>query len=275
MQHIWRWVALTLAILGVPTLMGVNGCSSPLSVSEGSEVDIGRQAAAQVEAQYGVVRDPAMNARVERIGMNIAGASSRRNLPWRFRIVNIEDVNAFALPGGPVYVTRGLLAQGVSDAELAGVLGHEVAHTQLRHGAKAIERAMQYSLLQQLALGGRDGALQAATDIAIQLALELPHSRGDEYQADAVGTRLAYNAGYPADGLLAFLRRLQATGGTSRTPSWLRTHPLTQDRITRESQLVASLQGQSRPVPVALTAEEERIAKALADAKDDEAIIQH
>ncbi len=241
MWCVWRWVVLGLALSGVPFVLGVSGCSSPLHVDQGAEIDIGREAATQVETQVGVVHDPVESPRVERIGLSIARVSTRPKLPWSYQIVDVKEVNAFSLPGGPVYVTRGLLALGVSDDELAGVLGHETAHIQLRHAAKDMERAMRYNLLEQLALGGSSDLVQAGADMALQLALVLPHSRQDEYQADAVGTRLAVTAGYAPDGLLRFLRRLDALHGGSHTPTWLQTHPLTQDRIAREEALVAEL----------------------------------
>jgi len=164
----------------------------------------------------------------------------------------MDDVNALSLPGGPVYVTRGLVALGLSDNEMAGVLGHEIAHIKERHSVKAIERGMTYQLLSELVLSRSSSAVQSAANLAIQLALELPHSRDDEYQADQVGIKLAYNAGYPANGMVLFLRRLQAMSGASRTPEWLSTHPATAERVTRAQEIAAQVQGQPRPVPVAL-----------------------
>jgi predicted Zn-dependent protease len=227
-----------------------------LSINQSTEVDIGRQAATDLERQYGVVNDPAAQARVTRIGERIAGLTPRADLPWTFKILNDASVNALALPGGFIYVTRGLMDLNLPDTELAGILGHEIAHVTERHSVKAIQRNMQYSLLSELILGRSSEGLQTAASLALQFAVELPHSRGDEYDADGVGTRLAYNAGYQANGLLLFLTRLQQISGPSRTPAWLSTHPLTTERIEREQQLVASLQGQPRPVPVTYTGDE-------------------
>lgn len=249
-MHAWRLLFIIIVlVIGLPVLIGP-GCSSPLSINQSTEIDIGQQAAADLERQYGVTNDPTGTVRITRIGGRIAGLTTRADLPWSFKILNDNSVNALSLPGGFIYVTRGLMDLNVSDNELAGVLGHEVAHVVERHSVKAIQRNMQYSLLSELVLGRSSQGLQTAANLAVQYTLELPHSRGDEYQADEVGTKLAYNAGYPANGLLQFLTRLQEISGPSRTPAWMSTHPLTQDRITREQQLVAGLQGQARPVPV-------------------------
>jgi len=261
-----RWWKLFLGsvLLGLSVMLGVTGCNNGggiVSIDEQTEIDIGKQAAADLERQYGVVNDPVQTPRIQRIGRAIAAVSGRPNLPWTFKIINMNDVNALSLPGGPVYVTKGLVALGLSDNEMAGVLGHEIAHIKERHSAKAIERGMTYQLLSELVLSRSSGAVQTAANLAIQLALELPHSRDDEYQADQVGIKLAYNAGYPANGVLLFLQRLQALSGRSNTPEWLRTHPLTADRITRAQQIVAQVQGQPRPVPVALIGDKQPAMK--------------
>jgi predicted Zn-dependent protease len=261
-------IIVALLLIGVPTLLGINGCGSPLSIDESTEIRIGQQAAADLEAQYGVVTGTQQARRVANIGQRIAAVSERPDIPWSFEILNTSEVNAFALPGGPVYVTRGLIEEGVSDAELAGVIGHEIAHVNQRHSVRAIERAMTYQLLSDLVLGRSDQGLQVAADIAMQYAIQLPRSRDAEYESDVVGTRLAYNAGFPANGLLLFLQRLQAMSGRARTPEWMSTHPLTAERIDRAQQLVASLQGQPRPVPVALTEAEQATAKQIAEQKE-------
>jgi len=243
---------MLLALSGLPFLLGIDGCGGGglVSVDQSTEIRIGQQAAADIERQYGVVNDPVPLNRINTIGRRIAAVSQRPGLPWTFRILNQNSINAISLPGGYIYVTRGLLGAGVSDAELAGVIGHEVAHVNERHSVRAIERGMTYSLLSELVLGRSSQALQTAANVAIQYAIELPHSRQDEYESDDVGMRLAYNAGYPAGGLLAFLQRLQSAAGPSRTPEWMSTHPLTPDRIARAQQQLAQVQTQPRPVPI-------------------------
>lgn len=269
MPRWWKWLIGPASLVLV--MLGITGCSGGggglVNISEQDEIDIGRQAAADLERQYGVVNDPVQTPRIQRIGRAIAAVSGRPNLPWTFKIINISDVNALSLPGGPVYVTKGLVALNLSDNEMAGVLGHEIAHIKERHSVKAIQRGMTYQLLSELVLSHSGAAVQTAANLAIQLALELPHSREDEYQADSVGIRLAYNAGYPATGMALFLQRLQAMVGTSRSPEWLSTHPATAERVTRAQQIAAQVQGQARPVPVLLIEDSEKITKEPVPAK--------
>jgi predicted Zn-dependent protease len=263
---------MLLAIMaGVPLLLGIDGCgASPLGIDEQTEIQIGQQAAADIEQQYGVITGTAQAQRVNRIGQAIAARSERPGLPWSFRILNVSDVNAVSLPGGPIYVTRGLLEAGVSDAELAGVLAHEVAHVNQRHSVAAIRRAMTYDLLSDLVFGRSSAALQTAVNVAVQYAVQLPRSREAEYESDSIGIRLAYNAGYPAGGLVTFFQRLQQISGPQTAPSWMRTHPTTADRIARAQQIVAQVQGQPRPVPVALLQREVKEIKAVATEKSYE-----
>lgn len=250
----WKMSLMALLISIVPLVFATTGCSGGggglLSIDEKSEIDIGQQAAADLEHQYGVVNDSVQTPRIQRIGRVIAASSPRPNLPWSFRILNSNDINALSLPGGPVYVTRGLINMGLSDAELAGVIGHEEAHIVERHSVKAIQRGMTYSLLSQLVLGRSSRAVQTAANLAIQYALELPHSRADEYQADDVGMRLAYNVGYNPQGMVAFLQRLQQVAGRSGMPAWMSTHPLTSDRIVRAQREATQLASTPRPVPI-------------------------
>jgi predicted Zn-dependent protease len=257
--------------------MGSGGCggsANPLSIDQSSEIQIGQQGAADIERQYGVVNDPVQTPRIQRIGRAIAAVSQRPELPWSFKILNMSDVNALSLPGGPVYVTRGLLNTRLTDAELAGVLGHEIAHINERHAVKAIQQQMTYQLLSEVVLGRSAAATQQAANLAVQLAVELPNSRKDEYQADAIGTRLAYNAGYPAGGLVQFLTLLQSISGPNSSPAWLQTHPLTSDRIARAQQSAAEISGQPRPVPLVLSRQNEQTLQQLV-AEDADNAVKH
>lgn len=258
-----RWSIFTLLALGAPFLLLLTGCDDGgiVGINESTEIDIGRQGAADIERQYGLYTNSTQVARVQRIGRSIAAVSERPRLPWTFKILNVREVNAMALPGGPVYVTRGLLEAGVSDNELAGVMAHEVAHINERHSVQAIERAMTAQLLADLVLRGSGSALRTAANLAVEIAVQLPQSREAEFDADNVGTRLAYNAGYPANGMLLFLNRLQAISGSGGgTPDWLRTHPVTSDRIARLQRISTQVASQPRPVPVVYVPEDEPAA---------------
>ncbi|MHB9132237.1 MAG: M48 family metallopeptidase [Armatimonadota bacterium] len=256
MYKMLRWLLLAVVVAGIPWLLGAEGCGGGTNVTgidEPTEIRIGQQSAREIEDQYGVVTNTKEATRVDRIGRSIAAVTQRPQLPWSFNITNQKEANAFALPGGPVYVTRGLIEMGLSDAELAGVLGHETAHINQRHSVKAIQRAMTYQLLSDLVIGQNETAMRTAVNLAVQYGSQLPHSRQDEYEADSVGLRLAYNAGYSANGLVSFLKKLDSVSGKSNPPEWLSTHPLTKERVTRADSLSNTIAQKKRPVSLTIS----------------------
>ena len=233
-----------MALVGV----ALSGCGSagggqPALISRSDEISIGRDAAAKLEAQYGVDTNAARNQRLAGIGQRlVAAADPDRGFAWRFRILDQSEVNALALPGGFVYATRGLMeSPEVTDAQLAGVMGHEVAHVTRHHAARQLEKALGAELLVSIATRGSSTSLQQASSLAVQMAL-LKTDREAEYDSDRYGTIYADNAGYEAAGLLNFLRMLARQGGSEpRWSAFLRTHPLTQDRIDRLERQVAAM----------------------------------
>jgi len=260
MRSWWRWVLLGMVCAGVPFVLGSSGCGGGvLSIDDQTEIKIGKQAAAETEQKYRVIDGTPDAERVERIGKAIAAGSERKGIPWSYKVLDMKDVNAFSLPGGPVYVCRGLLETGLSDDELAGVLGHETAHINQRHSAKAIQRAMTMELLSNLALRNSGSIMQSAAGLAMQYGMTLPRSREDEYEADSVGLRLAYNAGYPADGLVKFLKKLDKLSGAGGSAEWMQTHPDTKARVARAQRLADTVAPLKRPVPL-ITPETESAA---------------
>lgn len=197
------------------------------------EIAIGRDAAQDLEDRYGLVRDPVQNQRVAAIGARLAAVSDRRDLPWRFRILNRREVNAISLPGGFIYITRGMLNFVTSDDELAFVLGHEVAHVNQRHHVDLLERYFFMGIVVSLLFGGDATASQIANFVGF--LLNRGFSRGAEYEADQVGVGLAHRARFRADAGLRFMERLRSAEG--RDPSQFevlfRTHPGLSERITR------------------------------------------
>jgi len=218
------------------------GSGSPFAVDDSTEVDVGRKTAANIEAKYGVVNDSAATARITRIGQRLVAQQPRPNLPWSFKILNSKEVNAMAAPGGFVYVTSGLLeGVGSDDQQLAGVIGHEVAHVAHRDAAKDIQKAMEAQLALGVVLGGQSQATQAAADIATTLVLKQDYREG-EFAADHDGTIYASKAGYKAHGLLRFLEYLKAKyGDQSKTVTWFGDHPQTAKRITRLQEQLAAM----------------------------------
>jgi predicted Zn-dependent protease len=215
-------------------------------VSEAQEIQMGQQASQQIEASIGLVPDEALQSYFHAIGARMAATSERPHLPWRFRVVDDPTPNAFALPGGFIYVTRGLLALMNSEAELASVIGHEIGHVTARHSVDMISRAQ----LAQIGLGlgmiffpGLEpfGGLAGA---GMEL-LFLRYGRDAEHQADELGFGYALEQGYDVRqmaNVFATLQRVGEAEGQSPLPSWASTHPNPGDRIQRTQERAAALE---------------------------------
>lgn len=181
-------------------------------VSEAQEIQIGQQSHEEVIRQYGIYNEkPELNRLVDTIGHRLAAASDRPNLPWHFTIIDTPMVNAMALPGGYIYVTRGMMERINSEDELAGVLGHEITHVTARHAAQQMSRAQLAQL--GMVLGSVIAGPQATqtfgqlAELGVNL-LFLRYSRGQESQADLVGTEYAAKAGFNPVGVERMLTTL-------------------------------------------------------------------
>lgn len=217
-------------------------------MTEQMEIRMGQEAHGEVVKEFGVYSDPALERFVADVGAKVVSVSHRKQLPYRFTVLDSSVVNAFALPGGGIYVTRGLLAYLGSDAELAAVLGHEVGHVTARHGAQAATRIASYQVITGLltALDERLAKLQPLSDTTASLIF-LKYGRDAEYQADDLGADYSYHAKYDPRWLGVFLRSLAAQEqGQARPPEFLSTHPSTPARVERADALTQNLitQGQ-------------------------------
>lgn len=234
-------------------------------VSEASEIRMGREADRAILAQYGAYEDTSLTDFVNRVGQRLAEVSERPDLEWHFRVLDSPVVNAFALPGGYIYLTRGILAAMNSEAQLAGVLGHEIGHVTARHTAQQITQSQIASVGLVAGLifvpgAGRYGAvLQQSLGL-----LFLKFGRDHENQADELGIRYAVRAGYDPRAIpptYDMLRRLSERTGGGGLPTWLSTHPDPGDRKSRTSTLAheAALAYRDRPLRV----EEESLKQRL------------
>jgi predicted Zn-dependent protease len=203
--------------------------------SEQDEIAIGKQTDVQIKNQYGIYNDPALNDYVERVGVSLGPHTHRSHLEYHFAVLDSPVVNAFAVPGGYVYVTRGILALMRSEAELAVVLGHELGHVNARH---SIHRMSEQTLF-GLGLAVGSSLNKTVADIAgiagvgIQL-LFLKYSRDDERQADQLGVEYSRKSGYNPGEMIDFFTSLEKMGdlsGRHSIPGFLSTHPLTSERI--------------------------------------------
>jgi len=206
--------------------------------SEADERRVAKDASAEVEAELGLVEDPALLGYVSQIGQRLLRFAPTRDFDYRFRIVDQEAPNAFALPGGQIYVSRGLLLLANSEDELANVIAHEIVHAALRHASARQSVVSAIPGLFQLSAAGTIAS----------------YSRNQEREADRAGQRLVASAGYDPAAMASFLKGLDYTErlelGASRLPSFLDTHPSTQERVAEATARAQGLAWQPSP-PIA------------------------
>lgn len=252
-----RLMALALLAVAAQTGCARNPVTGELQLAlmtEAQEVELGRQGAAQVEGALGLVPDTMLQAYMQGVGNAMAGASERPELPWRFRVVDDPTPNAFALPGGFIYFTRGMIGLMGSEAELASVLGHEIAHVTARHQVAMISRSQ---LAQAgLGLGGvlfpRLEPLTGVAGAGLSL-LFLRYSRDFERQADELGFGYALEQGYDIREMPRVFTAIAQLGDRERSsvPSWLQSHPLPAERIAAVNERIEALE----PLPAHLRVE--------------------
>ena len=249
------WIACGLVVC--ISLFGLAGCTtnpatgrSQLTlVSEAQEQQIGLENATQVARAMPAYDDPALSAYVDGIGQTLAANSERPGLLWQFTVVDDTAINAFALPGGYIYVTRGILAWFNSEAELATVIGHEIGHVTGRHSVERLSRTQ----LAQLGLGVGSLVYAPIADFSGVISqglgvLFLKYSRDDEREADMLGLRYMSREGYDPESAVRVFDMLGAqrnAGEHDGTPNWLATHPTPEDRSERLQKLIDE-QGASR-----------------------------
>lgn len=236
-------LALLIAAAIACAVNPVTGKKEFMLYSENQEIQLGQQTDAEVAATYGVYDDKALAAYVDRMGKALAAKGQRPNLPWRFTVLDSPVVNAFAVPGGSVYVTRGILAMMSSEAELAAVLGHEIGHVNARHSMSQMSKAQVAQIgLVVGSVASKQFAKYAGLAGAGLQVLFLKYSRDNENQSDGLGVAYSRAAGYdPADMAVTFaaLQKMGDLSGKSNSlPGFLSTHPVTADRIAHVQTLL-------------------------------------
>ena len=215
-------------------LRGAIIAAQGLFITDADEVRLGQATAQNVLQQMPRVTDPALNAYVTRVGRQVAAVSDRPNLPYQFFIVDNQEVNAFAAPGGFIFVTTGALRFMREESQLAGVLAHEVAHVAKKHSVQAIRKALVAQGVASALLGENQSQLVAiAANIGATIILR-GFDRKAELEEDQLGALYAYRANYDPRSLTAFLGALRQAHG--EPPQWLMPvadHPRSDDRVAR------------------------------------------
>src|ERR1041384_5992318 len=244
-QTLIAWIALVaISVMPFSALAQtqIKYHSNKYSVQD--DIKLGRQAAQEAESQFPLLRDETVRSYVEDVGRRLVAAIPSEfqhpEFDYYFRVVNAKDINAFALPGGPMYVNRGMIEAARSEGEMAGVVAHEISHVALRHGTAQATKGQKYSILGGIAgiagtiLGGPGVGQLAQAPFAVYL---LKFSREYETEADILGARIMANAGYDPRDLANMFRTIEAQGGGGG--GFLSDHPSPSDRyarINREAQ---------------------------------------
>lgn len=239
-------------ILSLTAFFFLSGCVSiynpatqrreTILIDTPSEISLGKDMDLEIRKKLKILDDPKMNYRLGYIGSRVALASDRQDVKYYFRIVKDKQFNAFAIPGGFVYVNSGLM-DAASDDELAGVLAHEVGHIAARHSVKKLEATMAYGLLRSIVIGltGRETIVQAV-DLLVFNPATLAYSRQDELLADKLAVRYAKGAGFNPYGMVTFFEKLkkeQEKNGANLRIEILSSHPDLDERIRRVKEEIA------------------------------------
>ncbi len=252
-----------LLVLILALLTGVLGClagcattgpggqRSLILISTEQEVQIGEGVDQNLRQEFKVLPEGELTAYIDGVGRRVAAHADRKDVTYHFAVLDDDIVNAFAAPGGFIYITTGLLKAARSEAEVAAVLGHEVGHVVGRHSVRRLQTAYGVALATDLVIGDQK-TMQAIIGVATQVVL-LKNSRSAEFEADEFGLKYSGAAGYdPAKMLDFFQTLLDMQGGSSPSglEGWFSTHPATEDRITRGRELLSQYTPPGSPLEV-------------------------
>jgi predicted Zn-dependent protease len=202
-------------------------------IDTSTEKSLGTSVSSQIESKYRLVNNPEILSRVRKIGNSVASYSGRHNIHYKFRVLDTgkDEINAVAIPGGHIYLFRKLVEEA-NDDELACIIGHEIAHVEARHAVKRIQAVLGYQLLMSIAFRGQSHSDMIRYSNTIFNLVAKGYSRRDELEADRVGVKYAYQAGYDPEGMITFLNKLKKLDEYSPYRiEFFSTHPLVENRI--------------------------------------------
>ena len=234
-----RYILILMLIVLIFSACGINPVTRTREFnvfSEERELSLGRNASYEVNKQFGLYENKKLQDYVNEVGQRLVQVSDRNSIPYEYHVVDSPILNAFALPGGYIYITRGLLAELENEAQLASVLGHETGHVCARHGVTQLSEELGYQLLTLASLAAPGTREMAPVTAALTQTITLGYSREKESQADLMGLTYMYRAGYDPMQMSTFLAHLgrmaQGPGGYG---IYTADHPDIFDRISRNS----------------------------------------
>jgi predicted Zn-dependent protease len=246
-------------IIMVPALLFLSGCATLYNPATGknevilihsqTEAAIGKNVSLEITKKQAVVVDKGFVDRVGMIGARLSAVSDRKDVEYRFYVLADKELNAVSLPGGYIYVNKGLM-DVLDNDELAFVIGHEIGHVAARHAVKKIQATMAYQMLLSLAFSGMGNSagtnaqnIASSVDMAYNL-IQLGYSREDEYLADKLGAKYVFKAGFnPSASLTALGKLKKGEGAGLKVLGYLRTHPYVDDRIKALKTYIPELTG--------------------------------
>ncbi|UCE25735.1 MAG: M48 family metalloprotease [Candidatus Zixiibacteriota bacterium] len=255
-------VVLPLFLLSCATT-GPGGKQSFILIPTGQEVAIGAGMAEQVEQQEKVFADTIWQNYLNNVGQKIAVVCDRKDIEYHFKVIESDQINAFAAPGGYIYFYTGLLREMENEAEMAAVMAHEISHVVGRHGIKRLQTTLGVAAAYQLVFGeeGASDVLNVAIGIGMNLMFA-DYSRDNEREADEYGIHYMVQAGYHPDGAIGMFEKLAALGGGGEHNVFEKlasTHPATQERIRNAKTQIAGMQ----PLPADVTLGEAKYRQML------------
>ncbi len=229
--------------LAVVALGAAGAAASACGVTTQQEVQMGAQEATQVNQQLPIVTDPQVNGYINQLGQQLAAQGDRRDIPWHFYIVNTNVVNAMSLPGGYVYVNRGVIDHASNASELAGVVAHEIGHVEHRDQVAELERQQGANVgltLAYVLLGRQPSAVEQAGVQVAGSAIFAHYDRNMESNADVASVQITTRAGYDPEGLVTFFQKLMSLQRSEpgAIEQFFATHPTDQQRIQAAQQLI-------------------------------------
>ena len=224
----------------------INSFVLAISISEQQELAIGKSYAMQLERQLPIINNAEITNYITQLGNNLVSHSNRTNIPYRFRMVNSKEINAFALPGGYIYINRGLILNADNESELVGVLAHEIAHVTERHSAEQIPKSQLSQgalsafgrLVGNRGLGGQIAYMGANL---LNKGVSLKFGRDAEREADQVGANIVSSSGWNPQGMITFFNKLAQKDRGGKSAAFFSSHPSPAEREANISALLAKL----------------------------------